>query len=71
MLIIMVVLGIVGLATVITATVLIVRAWLRSSDVISEHVRIELERRAAERELQQLAHAAMQRLLDEARRHRQ
>jgi len=44
------------------------RAWLGSQGFVAERVRIELEQRAAERQIQAVAYAAMQQLLDEARR---
>ena len=58
--VLIVVVIILGLAT---------RAWLGQQGFIAERVRIELEQRAAERQIQHIAYAAMQRLLDEARRH--
>lgn len=65
-----------GIALTLGVLVLVVimlglacRLWLGSTGFIAERVRVELEQRAAERQIHQIAHAAMQRLLDEARRH--
>lgn len=63
----MVTLGVLTLVLLILAAV----AWIwchASAAFIAERVRIELEQRAAERQVQHIAYAAMQRLMDEARR---
>lgn len=53
------VLGVIGL---------FVRAWLGQQGFIAERVRIELEQREAERQIQHIAYAAMQRMVEETRR---
>lgn len=42
--------------------------WLGSHGFIAERVRTELTQREAERQIQHIAYAAMQQMLDEARR---
>jgi hypothetical protein len=44
------------------------KVWLGSRGFIAERVRTELTQREAERQIQHIAYAAMQQMLDEARR---
>jgi type II secretory pathway pseudopilin PulG len=47
---------------------LLVRAWLGERGIVAQRVKIELTEREAERQIQHIAYAAMQKLMDEARR---
>ena len=47
---------------------LAVRAWLGERGIIAQRVKVELTQREAERQIQHIAYAAMQKLMDEARR---
>jgi hypothetical protein len=57
------------LGVVLVLLGLFCRAWLGSRGFIAERVRTELTQREAERQIQHIAYAAMQQMLDEARRH--
>ena len=63
-----VILTLVILGAVLAGLGLFVRAWLGQRGFVAQRVRIELEQREAERQIQHIAYAAMQRLAEEAGR---
>lgn len=56
------------LALVLILLGVFAKLWLSSTGGVSQHVRVELEKQQAERQIQHIAYAAMARMMDEVRR---